>query len=896
MQTKEPARRLASPWACNTDEVIRHFDVITDTGLSKRDVENRRAKYGPNALRQAKKTGSLVILVRQFRSLLVVLLILAAMIALAYDKTLEGVSIVIVLFFNAVIGYVTEAKAISSMEALRRLTRIDAYVRREREVRKIPARDIVPGDVAVLHAGDMVPADIRVILSSKLQTDESALTGESVPVSKSSSAVAADVPLAERSNMLYKGTFLTRGTAEGIVVATGMDTELGRISASIEGVAEEKTPLEKKLDELAKKLIPLLVVVAAIVGITGYLRGLDPLLMVEEAIALAIATVPEGLPIVATLVLARGMLRMAEHNVLINNLSSVETLGSTSVICTDKTGTLTENKMTVTTYEFAGRDVRLTGLGLEPVGMFTDGRDGTTAAADAALRKALEIGVLCNNASVSVATDTPEAMGDPMEVALLIAGIKGGVERESLLEEMPEAREVSFDPAVKMMATYHAIGQEYLVAVKGAPEQVVNACTAFMRGADVVGMTPTDRSAWMERGEHMAESGLRVLALAHKTERALEVDPYTGLTLIGLVGLMDPPRREVRPAIEECQKAGMRVIMITGDHAATAKNVAYQVGLISSMDEPVVQGKDLVGIDTLSGEAFETIIAAPIFARVTPENKLDIIEAHQRHGSIVAMTGDGVNDAPALKKADIGIAMGKRGTQVAREASDMILRDDNFSSIVDAVREGRIIFGNIRKFVVYLISCNLSELLAILFASLIGLPLPLLPLQILFLNVINDVFPAFALGACRDFEGIMDRKPNRGNEPILTRTNWLEMNYYGIMIALATIGSFYFTAGMPEIERITISFLTLAFAQLWHVFTMREASSPVIRNEVTENRYVWGALLICTLLLLAAVYVPGVSAALSTQPIDASGWTVVIFMSLLPLVAGQLERGIRRKA
>jgi Ca2+-transporting ATPase len=303
LQTKEPARRLASPWACNTDEVIRHFDVITDTGLSKRDVENRRAKYGPNALRQAKKTGSLVILVRQFRSLLVVLLILAAMIALAYDKTLEGVSIVIVLFFNAVIGYVTEAKAISSMEALRRLTRIDAYVRREREVRKIPARDIVPGDVAVLHAGDMVPADIRVILSSKLQTDESALTGESVPVSKSSSAVAADVPLAERSNMLYKGTFLTRGTAEGIVVATGMDTELGRISASIEGVAEEKTPLEKKLDELAKKLIPLLVVVAAIVGITGYLRGLDPLLMVEEAIALAIATVPEGLPIVATLVL-----------------------------------------------------------------------------------------------------------------------------------------------------------------------------------------------------------------------------------------------------------------------------------------------------------------------------------------------------------------------------------------------------------------------------------------------------------------------------------------------------------------------------------------------------------------------------------------------------------------
>jgi len=895
LSKKTSDEHLTNPWTLSTEEIAERLDVIIYNGLDEKNVVERRKKYGSNTLKISKKTSQLVILLRQFRSLLVILLIIASIVALAYNEVLEGISILIVLLLNAFIGYFTEVRAIRSMEALRKMTRIDAEVRREGIIKKIPAKGIVPGDILILDAGDMVAADARIIVSSKLQADESTLTGESVPVSKNSSTLDEDKPLAERRNMLYKGTYLTRGTAEAIVVFTGMKTEMGKISSSIEEVEDEKTPLERKLDELAKKLIPLLVIVAAIVGVTGYLRGLDPLLMVEEAIALAIATVPEGLPIVATLVLARGMLRLAENDVLINNLSSVETLGSTTIICTDKTGTLTENKMTVTTYELYDGKVDVTGTGLETEGLFIDQHRQMIPSEDATLRSALEIGVLCNNASISGEGDNKEVIGEPMEIALLVAGEKGGMKRSGLLERLPEAREVSFDPSIKMMATYHEMDDNYLVAVKGAPEKVLDRCSTIMHANGSHLLTSELRSEWIEKGEEMARSGLRVIALANKVVDTLDKAPYESLSLIGLVGLMDPPRKEVRSAIERCQRAGMRVIMITGDHAATAKSIAQKVGLISSPNEEVVEGRELIDIENKSPDELNKFIRASIFARVTPENKLDIIGIHQRNRSIVAMTGDGVNDAPALKKANIGVAMGIRGTQVAKEASDMILQNDDFTSIVKAVKEGRIIFGNIRKFVIYLISCNLSELIAILIASIIGLPLPLLPLQILFLNVVNDVFPAFALGACRESKGIMDRVPNRSDEPILTHANWAEMSYYGLLISIVTVASFYFSDGMPEAQRITISFLTLAFAQLWHVFTMRAISSGPLKNEITRNAYVWGAILLCTLLLLASVYIPGFSTALSTQSPGKEGWTMIISLSLVPLLAGQMERELRKR-
>ncbi|MEF8874123.1 MAG: cation-transporting P-type ATPase [Candidatus Thermoplasmatota archaeon] len=889
---------MEKPWSKSSDRVLDQYGVSLEQGLDEKEVKKRRKKFGRNKLKETKKKSRLKILVEQFKSFLVILLGVAAIISLIINEVIEGISILAVLVVNAIIGFVTEARAVSSMEALREMTRIDTHVRRKGEVKNIPANELVPGDIVPLQSGDMVPADLRVVESSKLQADEAALTGESIPVSKTSEAIEEDVPLAERENMLYKGTYLTRGTAEGVVVSTGTETELGQISESIEEAEEETTPLEKKLNTLGQKLIPLLVVVAGIVGLAGWIRGMDLYLMIETALALAIATVPEGLPIVATLVLARGMLRMAKENALLSRLSSVETLGSTNIICADKTGTLTENRMTVNKYEMEDRSVDVTGTGLDTRGDFVCEGEEKDRPDDPVLEESLEVGVLCNNAAFNKDEGEKEIMGDPLEVSLLVAGIKGGMERDQLLEKMPESREISFDPSVKMMATYHEKEEGYKVAVKGAPESVLESSSHVMTSEGIEELTPERKEKWIQKNERMAEDGLRILALAKKDVESTEEEPYEGLTFLGLAGMMDPPREEVKPAIKKCHDAGIRVVMVTGDHAATAKNVGYSVGLTESEDIEVVEGSELEDPERLDEEGFKRFVDAPIFARVNPENKLDLIEIHQEDGSIVAMTGDGVNDAPALKKADIGIAMGERGTQVAKEAADMILQDDNFSTIERAVEEGRIIFNNIRKFVVYLISCNISELLAILIASIIGFPLPLLPLQILFLNVVNDVFPAFALGACQGSEDIMDVSPRDPEEPILTRTNWYELGLYGLMIGVVTVasmglGGHLLGVEMSDYQIITISFMTLAFAQLWHVFNMRELTSDVLKNEVTRNKYVWGALGLCTLILVAAVYLPGISTVLRTEDPGLVGWMLIIGMSLIPLVIGQVERELR---
>ncbi|WP_433629333.1 cation-translocating P-type ATPase [Halomicrococcus sp. NG-SE-24] len=893
-------RESQTPWSQSVSDVLERTDVSQSEGLTEKEVERRRARFGPNELREAERRRWVEILADQFKSFIVLLLAAAGIAAFVLGDVIEGVAIFAVLVINGAIGFVTEMRAVSSMESLQEITEIEARVRRAGEENGIPAEDLVPGDIVVLEAGDLVPADLRIVEPSKLQIDESALTGESVPVGKTSEPLDEDVPLAERENMLYKGTYVTRGSAEAVVAATGPDTELGHISASLQEAAEEQTPLQQKLDDLGQKLVPFLLVVATIVLVSGWLRGQDLFLMVETAIALAIATVPEGLPVVATLVLARGMWRMADRNALITNLASVETLGSTTIICTDKTGTLTENEMTVAEYELANGTVEVSGTGLDTDGTFQHGDQELDEPRDPVMQEALEVGVLCNNASVTEQEGETDATGDPMEVALLIAGLKGGLDRDELLDSMPEAREVSFDPSVKMMATYHDVNGDYKVAVKGAPEAVIESSTRIVTGDDTEELSGSDRKEWLQKSDRMAEDGLRVLALARKEVDSTENPPYEDLSLLGLVGFIDPPREEVRSTIQGCQDAGMRVIMVTGDHAGTARNIAHSVGLVDTDNVEVVEGRQLDDPENLSQEEKDRFVNASVFARVNPANKLDLIDLHQVVGSIVAMTGDGVNDAPALKKADIGVAMGQRGTQVAQEASDMILRDDNFESIYHAVREGRIIFSNIRKFVLYLMSCNLSELLAILIATLLGFPLPLLPLQILFLNVVTDIFPAFALGACGGSRDIMDRSPRNPDEPIMTRTHWTELGFYGILISVATIGAFVIggsmhAGGMETEEAVTISFLTLAFAQLWHVFNVREVTSGILRNEVTENLYVWGALGLSTLILFGAVYLPGISLALSTTPLSLEGWLVVFGMSLIPLGVGQVEREFRRR-
>lgn len=743
----------------------------------------------------------------------------------------------------------------------------------------------------VIEGGDVVTADLRIVEASKLQADESALTGESLPVGKQAQPVALEAPLAERASMLYKGTAITRGAGAGVVTAIGMETELGSISALVAEAVVGSTPLEKRLDQLGHRLVWVTLVVTAAVTVAGTLAGQGLVVMIQTGLALAVAAIPEGLPVVATLALARGMRRMARRHALVNRLSSVETLGATSVICTDKTGTLTENRMTVTRLVLATGSVEID-PGDRPHAFCIDAT-AVDPLAHPILSTALETGVLCNNASLGCAAglDGASAVGDPLEVALLVAGAKAGLSREGLTPNLPEVREEAFDADIKMMATIHAADGAYRVAVKGAPEPVLAAATHILTENGPRRLDASDRSSWTQRNEKLAATGLRVLALATKQTDAPDSAPFEGLTFIGLVGLTDPPRAEVRAAIERCQRAGIKVVMVTGDQPITALSVGKEVGLVTSEEDRVVHGGEMKPPHLLSRDERRELLDARLFARVSPGQKLDLIELHQQAGHIVAMTGDGVNDAPALKKADIGIAMGLRGTQVAKEASDMVLLDDALSTIVVAIEEGRAIFDNIRTFVVYLMSCNVSEVMVVGVASLVGTALPILPLQILFLNLVTDVFPALALGIGPGDSHLMERRPRDPREQILGRQQWLRISFYGVVFTASVLGALSLAErwlGMSPTEAVTVSFLTLAFAQLWHVFNMRAPDAPVFRNEVTRNPYVWGALALCATMTLLAVYVPSLADVLGIVPPEARGWGLALGMSLIPLVLGQV--------
>ena len=886
-------RKLDQPWAMEAAEVLDVLHVSPDAGLDSAAVKSRRQQFGENRLRKAEQRSAMSILVAQFKSLVVLLLVAAGAISFAFGEWIDGIAILVVVLINAGIGFVTELRAVRSMEALREMGTVNTTVRRDGETQSLPAEQLVPGDVVLLQGGDLVTADLRVVESSRLQANESTLTGESLPVTKQVAAIDADAPLAERLDILFKGTGITRGSGVGIVVATGMDTELGHISSLIESAEDEETPLEERLDQLARKLIWVTLGIAALIAMIGIAQGRELLLMVETAIALAVAAIPEGLPIVATIALAHGMRRMARHNALVNRLSAVETLGSTNVICTDKTGTLTENRMTVMKFVTSAGETEVSGRGMELHGEFTREEESIEPRSTTLLNKALEIGILCNNASLKRDDDGEQtAVGDPVEVAFLVAGAKAGIERSDLLDKLPEQREEAFDPDVKMMATFHEEDGRYRVAVKGAPEAVLQACTHYLQADDgQASLSDEDRQCWLERNEEMATGGLRVLALAEKMVDDAGAPAYEDLVLVGLAGLLDPPRAEVSEAIAACHRGGVRVIMVTGDHASTARAVALAVGLVDDEGVDVLEGSELSTLTHGSQDERLRVRQAPILARVSPEQKLDLISLYQEEGIIVAMTGDGVNDAPALKKADIGVAMGERGTQVARDAADMVLTDDAFGTIVLAIEQGRAIFANIRKFVLYLLSCNISEVMTVGVAFVVGSVLPITPLQILFLNLVTDVFPALALGVGKGDPSIMEQPPREPDEPVVSRRNWFEIAGYGSMITLAVLGAlaiaqYYFD--IDEGRAVTISFLTLAFAQLWHVFNMRNTGTSVVRNEITRNPYVWGALGLCAALLLAAIYLPVLSDALGVVEPGVTGWTIVAGMSVLPLVIGQI--------
>lgn len=860
-------------------DILECLHVSASEGLSDHDVKESRARFGGNTIEARKKVRPLLVLLHQVESPVVYLLGTAAVLALYFGEWTQGAAILVVLALNSAIGFGTEIKAARSIEALRTLGTRSARVRRNGKVVVVPADDLVVGDIVLLEGGDGVSADIRLIEASNVGADESALTGESVAVDKSQEPVAADTPVADRTSMLFKGTFVTRGSGTGIVVAVGSGTQLGRISQLAEEAQPEDSPLEKGLAKLSGQLVWATLILTALIAGTGILKGEDIRLMVDSAIALAVAAIPEGLPVVATLTLARGMWRMARQNALIERLPAVEVLGATTVILTDKTGTLTENRMAVRRLWLPDGELEISQDSSRPNALNQERENRPQ------VRQLVEVAVLCNNAALGeIETDHS---GDPMEQALLRLGTQTGLAQGALLATHPRVCEHAFDASTKMMATVHTDGDRFFFAAKGAPEMVLRRA-AFISAPD--GVSPMDdaaRATWSKRIETLGQQGLRVLACAAKTGSTAEEDPYEGLTFLGLIGLEDPARADVPDAIRGCREAGMRVVMVTGDHAVTAHSIARRVGLGSETSRTI----DGPALSAMDGSKNGELLGTDIFSRVNPSEKLALVRAYQDAGEIVAMTGDGVNDAPALRQADIGIAMGQRGTDVARQAAAMVLLDDAFPTIVKAVREGRIIFGNIRRFAAYLLSCNLSEVMVVGIAVLSGLPLPILSLQILYLNLVTDVFPAFALALGEGEKDIMKQPPRPPKEPILGRVQWSAIVAQSLVLTAGTFGAL-FAAELwltPDPgELVTITFLTLAFSQLWHVFNMRHRRSGLLRNEVTRNVWVWGAIVLCTLLLAVPAYIPVVADILQIVPPDRDMWLIILGMSLAPLAFNQI--------
>ncbi len=871
---------ISSPHCATVEKLLEALDVDPARGLDERAVERRREEHGPNQLRRAKRRSWWQVLVEQLKSVVMVLLGAAAVLAFSLGHLTEAVAILAVLVVNALIGFVSELRAIRSMEALARLDRRTARVRRGGDEREIAAEEVVPGDVLLLRGEDAVPADLRILEAESLRVEEAALTGESVPVSKTSDAVDDDTPLAERSSMLYKGTSIAEGKVVALAVATGMDTEIGRISELAESASSGATPLEATLDRLGRRLAWITIGIAGVIAAAGLLAGREPRTMIETAIALGVAAIPEGLPIAATLALARGMWRMARRQAIVNRLNAVETLGSTRIILTDKTGTLTENRMTAEKLVADGETFDLPAQSPQ----------------DARLRRALEVGVLCTNASL--ADGDGDDAGDPTEVALLEAGRAGGLERPELLERWPEVREVSFDPDVMMMATYHRRpdGDDLRLAVKGAPGAVLDACTSVAGPDGDHALDDDARDRWRRCNDELAEEGLRVMAVAERLVDDADAEPYESLTLLGLLALLDPPREGVREAVQACRRAGVRVVMVTGDQPQTARAIATQVGLVDDDDGPhVVHGGDLAPPGELDEAGRREIRQASIFARVSPEQKLDLVRLLQEEGETVAMTGDGVNDAPALKQADIGIAMGRRGTEAARQVADMVLRDDALGTIVAAIRQGRVIFTNIRSSIMFMLCTNVAEVLAVAVASTVDAPLPLRPLQILYLNVLTDVFPAMALGVGPGGPGVMDQPPREPGESILTRRHWGAIGGWATLIAACVLAALWIALTRLEVAEtaaVTHSFLALAFGKLMFVFTLRRSGSPPWNNEVVRNPWIWGAIALCTGLLLAAVWIGPLARVLETAPPTPAGWAVILALAAVPAAGGELFHAV----
>ncbi|MBV1796370.1 cation-translocating P-type ATPase [Siccirubricoccus sp. G192] len=881
--TKDAAAdAAAAPWhRLTAEEAAGRLGSPPGLGLAKEEAARRLESHGRNEIREQRRRGVWTIFLGQFTDFMILLLIVAAAISGLIGEPEDAIAILAIVVLNAVIGFVQEYRAERALQALKQLAALRAHAVRGGQVVTVPTPELVPGDLVLLEAGSVVPADLRLVEAVQLRVDEAALTGESQPVEKRTVPLAeADLPLGDRSNMAFGGTVVTYGRGRGIAVGTGMETELGRIAALLSSTTEVRTPLQKRLGSFGRQLSLAAIAICVLVFALGVLRGEPVVLMFLTAVSLAVAAVPEALPAVVTIALALGAQRMVRRNALIRRLPAVETLGSVTYICSDKTGTLTQNRMHAEAFLLDGEQHQ------HLPGPETAGREPWNS-----LLRAL---ALSNDAS---ADGQGAILGDPTEAALFAAAHEAGFERAALEAEAPRVAELPFDSERKRMTTLHALpaGGGVVAYTKGAPEALIERCTARLTAS---GLAPLDAAPLLAAAERMAAEGLRVLAIARRDWPAVptELSPETvetGLTFVGLVGLIDPPRPEAARAVDECRSAGITPVMITGDHPLTARAIAARLGILEEGEGRALTGRELARLP--DEELARRVREVRVYARVDPEQKIRIVRALQSRGEFVAMTGDGVNDAPALKSADIGIAMGNIGTDVTREASDMVLLDDNFASIVAAVREGRRIYDNIRKFIRFVLAGNTGEILTLLAAPFFGLPIPLLPIHILWVNLVTDGLPGLALAAEPEEEGIMQRPPQAPGESIFAHGLGVQVLWVGLLIGVLAISTqaWAIATGSPHWQ--TMVFTSLTFAQLFQVMGVRTERQSLFRAGLASNLPLFGAVLLGAALQLAVIYIPFLNDIMKTQPLSAAELAFCILVPSLVLVALEGEKWLVRR-
>lgn len=885
-------------FALTAADVAKDLQVDPSQGLTGQEVQQRQQKYGANALEEKPPRSILSMFIDQFKEPLIFILIVAAAISGALGEWIDSVVILVIVVLNAVLGVFQENKAEQALQALKDMTKATVKVLREGQVSQVNVEELVPGDIVLLEAGDAIPADARLLEAASLMVNEAALTGESVPVEKNVNALEHDeVPIAEQENMVFMGTYVTGGRAKAVVTGTGMNTELGKIAQMLHTGAPDPTPLQKQLAGLGKTLGIAAGVIVAVVFLTGLWRGEEMLEMFMTAVALAVAAIPEGLPTVVTIVLALGVTRMSKRNAVIRRLPAVETLGVATYICSDKTGTLTKNEMTTTEIYLPGHTYKVTGTGYQPEGEFlTEEGERIDPNKERDLQLMLLGAALNTDAQLVVKDKGHQIIGDPTEGALIVAAAKSGLDKGDAEHKYPRMGEIPFDSGRKMMTTFHRLDEGYYSFTKGAPDVLLARCVRVHREGAAQAMSEEDKNQLLDVNSKFASQGKRVLALAYRewqeipqkmSSESVEQD----LTFLGYFVMIDPARPEAKKAVAVSHSAGIRTVMITGDHKDTALAIAKELGIWKPGDNSLT-GLELAKLS--DEELKKVVLNTTVYARVSPEDKLRIVDALKANEQVVAMTGDGVNDAPALKRADIGCAMGITGTEVSKEASDMVLLDDNFATIVNAVEEGRTIYNNIRKAIYYLLSCNIGEIIAIFGAILLGLGSPLTPIQILWLNLVTDGLPALALGVEPPEKGIMNRPPRNSKEGVFAGGMGIRIILQGALIGILALTSYWLALswGRSLVEAHTMAFLTMAISQLVHSFNARSLAHSIFTLGVTSNRNLVYAFAVSLLLQLAVIFIPFFSGIFDTTVITAHDWAVVLGLSIVPLVVVEVWKAV----